>query len=302
MAAVRLRRRKGPERDGKRPEMALLAVARGSDEWPQMAAFCGFPTADQERKKKSRPARVAEGTRFERAVRQFDHRLIRKRRQDETECPKNEPENRPSTAASQKPMLLQMFGMSHDETFMSHRETADAAEIGPRNRKSARKIGERPGIVSPAPGKPAIPARCHDRVREIAEPRVWAPAHFRWYFRVIAGRGWRPGPEAPRLRGSRRSSAAAAPRRSSAGIFRPPPGRPLRPPPPTAQMGHFCLMNEPSFDATNPSSKAHRRGAENAENTTVPVPTNGNGSRFATIPSHLGVPPRVLRASALRTP
>jgi hypothetical protein len=31
--------------------MALLAVARGSDEWPQMAAFCGFPTAIQTLKK-----------------------------------------------------------------------------------------------------------------------------------------------------------------------------------------------------------------------------------------------------------
>jgi hypothetical protein len=31
--------------------MALAAAARGSDKWPEKPTFCGFPTADQERKK-----------------------------------------------------------------------------------------------------------------------------------------------------------------------------------------------------------------------------------------------------------
>src|ERR671919_1594154 len=51
MAVVRLRRRKWAERDRKRPEMGLAAAARGSDKWPEKPTFCGFPTADQERKK-----------------------------------------------------------------------------------------------------------------------------------------------------------------------------------------------------------------------------------------------------------
>ena len=51
MAVVRLGRRKWAERDRKRPEMGLAAAARGSDKWPEKPTFCGFPTADQERKK-----------------------------------------------------------------------------------------------------------------------------------------------------------------------------------------------------------------------------------------------------------
>ena len=51
MGVVRLRQRKGPERDGKRPEMGLAAAARGSDKWPEKPTFCGFSTADRERKK-----------------------------------------------------------------------------------------------------------------------------------------------------------------------------------------------------------------------------------------------------------
>jgi hypothetical protein len=51
MAVVRLRQRKRPERDRKRPEMGPQGGIRGSDNLPGMAVFCGVPTADQERKK-----------------------------------------------------------------------------------------------------------------------------------------------------------------------------------------------------------------------------------------------------------
>jgi hypothetical protein len=51
MAVVRLFRRKGAERDEKRPEVGLSRGPGGSDNLPGMAAFRGFPTADQERKK-----------------------------------------------------------------------------------------------------------------------------------------------------------------------------------------------------------------------------------------------------------
>ena len=51
MAVVRLFRRKGAERDEKRPEVGLSRGPHGSDNLPGMAAVCGFPTADQERKK-----------------------------------------------------------------------------------------------------------------------------------------------------------------------------------------------------------------------------------------------------------
>jgi hypothetical protein len=51
-AVVRLHRRKSAERDEKRPELDPQAGRHGSDNLPGMAAVCGFPTADQERKKK----------------------------------------------------------------------------------------------------------------------------------------------------------------------------------------------------------------------------------------------------------
>ena len=51
MAVVRLLRRKWAERDEKRPEVGPQAGPHGSDNLPGMAAVCGFPTADQERKK-----------------------------------------------------------------------------------------------------------------------------------------------------------------------------------------------------------------------------------------------------------
>jgi hypothetical protein len=50
-AVVRLRRRKWAERDGKWPEVGVAVVLCGSDKRPEKPTFCGFPTADQERKK-----------------------------------------------------------------------------------------------------------------------------------------------------------------------------------------------------------------------------------------------------------
>jgi hypothetical protein len=51
MAVVRLPRRKWAKRDKKRPEVGLSGSPGGSDKWPGMAAFCGVPAADQDRKK-----------------------------------------------------------------------------------------------------------------------------------------------------------------------------------------------------------------------------------------------------------
>ncbi len=51
MAVVRLRQRKGSERGRKWPKMGFGGRPRGSDKWPEKPTFCGFPTADQERKK-----------------------------------------------------------------------------------------------------------------------------------------------------------------------------------------------------------------------------------------------------------
>jgi hypothetical protein len=48
---VRLRQRKGPARDEKRPDTGFPGRVCGSDKWPEKPMFCGFPTADQQRKK-----------------------------------------------------------------------------------------------------------------------------------------------------------------------------------------------------------------------------------------------------------
>jgi hypothetical protein len=48
---VRLRQRKGPERDGKRPKTGFRAGTRGSDEWPESPAFCAIPVGGKRRKK-----------------------------------------------------------------------------------------------------------------------------------------------------------------------------------------------------------------------------------------------------------
>jgi hypothetical protein len=51
MGVVRLRQRKGPERDEKRPKTGLAAGARGSENGPQRPAFCAIPAGDKRRKK-----------------------------------------------------------------------------------------------------------------------------------------------------------------------------------------------------------------------------------------------------------
>jgi hypothetical protein len=61
MAVVRLFRRKGPERDEKRPEVGLSRGPGGSDNLPGMAAFCGIPTANQEQKKNVPNGRLGGG-------------------------------------------------------------------------------------------------------------------------------------------------------------------------------------------------------------------------------------------------
>jgi hypothetical protein len=60
-AVVRLRQRKWAERDEKRPEVGLSRGPGGSDNSPGMAAFCGVPTADQERKKNVPNGRLGGG-------------------------------------------------------------------------------------------------------------------------------------------------------------------------------------------------------------------------------------------------
>ena len=61
MAVVRLLRRKWAERDEKRPEVGPRAGPHGSDNLPGMAAVCGIPTADQERKKNVPTGRLGGG-------------------------------------------------------------------------------------------------------------------------------------------------------------------------------------------------------------------------------------------------
>ncbi len=51
LGVVRLCQRKGPERDGKRPQMGFGAGACGSDKWAGTLAFCGVPAADERREK-----------------------------------------------------------------------------------------------------------------------------------------------------------------------------------------------------------------------------------------------------------
>ena len=72
--------------------------------------------------------------------------------------PLNEPENRLLTTPRPKSLPSQPLAMSHDETFMSHRETSDAAgnspeksKACPENRKSVRKFANWPEIASPPP-------------------------------------------------------------------------------------------------------------------------------------------------------
>jgi hypothetical protein len=51
MAVVRLRQRRGPEKDGKRPEMGPPVTARGSDGRPEKPKFRGVPAGAERRKK-----------------------------------------------------------------------------------------------------------------------------------------------------------------------------------------------------------------------------------------------------------
>ena len=149
----------------------------------------------------------------------------------------------------------QSLAMSHDETFMSHRETSNASGNSPEIR---RKIGKALGNSENGRklpvrrfGGPAIGAGSCDRAREIPKLRPWAASPF-----------FAPSPAAARVPDlkARHSAAhggarpAAGRDGNSAGIFRARPGRPFRPPLAMSQMGHFCLMNEPSLDATNPMS------------------------------------------------
>jgi hypothetical protein len=61
IAVVRLRQRKGPKRGRKWPKTGFEGRPRGSDKRPEKPTFCGFPTADQERKRMSRLRTLAEG-------------------------------------------------------------------------------------------------------------------------------------------------------------------------------------------------------------------------------------------------
>ena len=60
MGVVRLCQRKGGERARERSEIGLPAGPRGSDEWPQMPAFCGVPARPKSAKRMSRIGRLAD--------------------------------------------------------------------------------------------------------------------------------------------------------------------------------------------------------------------------------------------------
>jgi hypothetical protein len=170
-------------------------------------------------------------------------------------CPKNEPENRLFTTPGPKTASYQSLDMSHDETFMSHRETSDASGNAP---ETHRKIGD-------APGK-------SENDRKMLLRRPWRALDSRSFLRSRAenhrttrlGRQpiFVPSPAAPGVPGLKATDSAGHagldPWQRRAGYFRrhfPSPRRaPAGAPPAMLQMGHFCLMNEPSSDATNPRS------------------------------------------------
>jgi hypothetical protein len=62
MAVVRWRQRRGPERDGKRPEMGFRAGSRGSEKWPGRPAFCAVPAAGETREKNVPTGETGGGT------------------------------------------------------------------------------------------------------------------------------------------------------------------------------------------------------------------------------------------------
>jgi len=145
--------------------------------------------------------------------------------------------------------------MSHDETFMSRRETSTAGgnslEIRRENRECPRKIGN--GRKSPVPrsGEAAIRAGSRDRTRKIAQGPAWAASPF--FVPVPAGAGV-PGLRARVSAGHGGDRPAAGRDGNSAAVFR----GSRRVTAPTqlgmSQMGRICLSNEPTSDATNPRS------------------------------------------------
>jgi hypothetical protein len=67
---VRLRQRKWPAKDRKRPKMGSRASARGSDKRPQRPKFCAIPTG-LERQKKNVPTGETGGGKLTRRIHSF---------------------------------------------------------------------------------------------------------------------------------------------------------------------------------------------------------------------------------------
>ena len=72
-------------------------------------------------------------------------------------CPKNEPENRLFTTSDAKTPPAQSLTMSHDETFMSHRETSNASGYAPEIR---RTIGNAFGNRKRRSENPKVAGNC----------------------------------------------------------------------------------------------------------------------------------------------
>ena len=148
----------------------------------------------------------------------------------------------------------QRLTMSHDETFMSHRETSDASGTLRKIRgksKTPSEIRKMAGnCLSGASAGPRFglaPAIARGKSLNCApEPSA--------HFPTVAGRRSRPGLKARHSAGHGDARPAAGRDGNSTGIFGAPAGPLLRPLPAMSHMGHFCLMNEPSLDATNPMS------------------------------------------------
>jgi len=145
--------------------------------------------------------------------------------------------------------------MSHDETFMSHRETSDAAGNLPEIR---RKIGKAPGkskngrkLPVRRPGEPAICSGPRDRAGD--NRRAARPGRQRLLVPFPDGPR-RSRRESQRSRGSRPLSTRCSAAPQIPPAFSDPAPAPAPTPPAMSQMGHFCLMNEPGFDRANPRS------------------------------------------------
>jgi hypothetical protein len=120
----------------------------------------------------------------------------------------------PVFAPGPKSRRFQSLTMSHDETFMSHRETSDAAGNPPEIRRKIGNAREKTenGRKLRLRGRGETPIRAAwcARARKIAKLRAWAASAFSVPFPAAAGV---PGPKARHSAAHGADRPAAGPRR-----------------------------------------------------------------------------------------